>query len=134
MSEFFPHVAIILYRIWPNRHKFLSRVFLLSCITTATGTICETIVTMWLFGSLWNRWQLAFKVATPLLHIAFSAAQLHGSMVFWKMYRKYRRLLLEEEAGAGSFKEENIGIALHVPSESSGPINSRNVAVLDSRP
>lgn len=95
ISEFFPHVAIILYRIFPERHRFLSRVFLLSCLTTATGTLCETIVTMWLFGSLWNRWRLAFKVVTPLLHIAFSAAQIHGSLVFWRMYQRQQRYIRE---------------------------------------
>ncbi|KAJ5115274.1 hypothetical protein NUU61_001033 [Penicillium alfredii] len=96
VSEFCPHIAIILYRVFPQRHLFLSRLFLLSCITTATGTFCETIVTMWLFGSLWNRWEIAFKVATPLLHIAFSAAQIHGSLVFWRMYRRQQRFLAEE--------------------------------------
>lgn len=69
--------------------------FLLSCITTATGTTCETIVTMWLFGSLWDRWELSFKIATPLLHVAFSAAQIHGSVVFWRMYKRQRRLIKE---------------------------------------
>ncbi|KAJ6115989.1 hypothetical protein N7523_006406 [Penicillium sp. IBT 18751x] len=97
ISEFFPHIAIILYRVYPNRHYFLARVFLLSCITTATGTLCETIVTMWLFGSLWSRWEIAFKVATPLLHIAFSAAQIHGSLVFWRMYKRQLRFIKEEE-------------------------------------
>ncbi|KAJ5390855.1 uncharacterized protein N7496_001923 [Penicillium cataractarum] len=123
VSEFFPHVAIVLYRIWPNRHKFLSTVFLLSCFTTAAGTTCETIVTMWLFGTLWNQWQIAFKVATPLLHIAFSAAQIHGSMVFWRMYKKQRKLLREEEERADSFKEGNIGIALQSSAESMFPEN-----------
>jgi hypothetical protein len=97
ISEFFPHVAIILYRVFPERHRFLSRVFLLSCFTTATGTLCETIVTMWLFGSLWGRWRLAFKVVTPLLHAAFSAAQIHGSLVFWRMHRRQQRFLKEVE-------------------------------------
>ncbi|CAG7920423.1 unnamed protein product [Penicillium olsonii] len=96
VSEFFPHVAIILYRIFPERHRFLSRVFLLCCFTTATGTLCETILTMWLFGSLWSKWRLAFKVVTPLLHIAFSAAQIHGSVVFWRMHRLQERYLDED--------------------------------------
>ncbi|KAJ5267613.1 hypothetical protein N7478_010421 [Penicillium angulare] len=97
ISEFFPHIAIILYRVYPDRHSFLKRIFLLSCITTASGTLCETIVTMWLFGSLWSRWQIAFKVVTPLLHIAFSAAQIHGSMVFWRMYKRQQKYLEEVE-------------------------------------
>ncbi|KAJ5925593.1 hypothetical protein N7454_008232 [Penicillium verhagenii] len=97
IAEFFPHVAIILYRIYPHRHHFLSRVFLFSAITTACGTLFETIVTMWLFGSLWDRWQIAFKVVTPILHVAFSIAQMHGSMVFWRMYKKQKQILREEQ-------------------------------------
>ncbi|KAI9926572.1 hypothetical protein ASPWEDRAFT_32022 [Aspergillus wentii DTO 134E9] len=104
ISEFFPHVAIVLYRVFPTRHRFLARVFILSCITTATGTLCETIVTMWLFGSLWNKWEIAFKVATPLLHIAFSAAQIHGSLVFWRMYRRQQRYMKEGILDAESAK------------------------------
>ncbi|KAK1148078.1 hypothetical protein N8T08_010713 [Aspergillus melleus] len=96
ISEFFPHVAIILYRVYPHRHRFLSRVFLYSCLTTAFGTFCETVVTMFLFGCLWDRWQIAFKVATPLLHTAFSAAQIHGSIVFWRMYKRQQAFLNEE--------------------------------------
>lgn len=56
----------------------------------------ETIVTMYLFGSLWSKWQLAFKIATPLLHLAFSAAQVHGSMIFWRMYKRQKRYLAEK--------------------------------------
>ncbi|KAJ5541659.1 hypothetical protein N7494_006735 [Penicillium frequentans] len=99
IAEFFPHVAIILYRVYPDRHHFLSRVFLVSCITTVIGTTGETIVTMWLFGSLWERWQIAFKVVTPMLHVAFSIAQIHGSMVFWRMYKRQQRFVREEEEG-----------------------------------
>jgi hypothetical protein len=78
---------------------------------------------MWLFGSLWNRWQIAFKVATPLLHLAFSAAQIHGSMVFWRMYKKQQRLLQKEISQADSFKEENIGIELQSSAESMPPVD-----------
>lgn len=93
-------MAIILYRVFPKRHHFLSNVFLVSCFTTATGTFLETLVTMWLFGSLWKRWRLAFKVITPILHVAFSAAQIHGSYVFWQMYRRQRSLIGEANTEA----------------------------------
>lgn len=52
---------------------------------------------MTMFGLLWQRWEIAFKVVTPLLHIAFSAAQIHGSLVFWRMYRKHSLFLLAEK-------------------------------------
>ncbi|KAJ5787069.1 hypothetical protein N7457_002059 [Penicillium paradoxum] len=101
ISEFFPHVAIILYRVFPKRHRFLSKVFFFSCLTTATGTLLETMVTMWLFGSLWEHWRLAFKVVTPMLHVAFSAAQIHGSLVFWRMYRRQQGFLNDADTEAG---------------------------------
>ncbi|KAJ5171274.1 uncharacterized protein N7500_004057, partial [Penicillium coprophilum] len=98
--ELFPHVAIVLYRIFPNSHHFLSNVFLFSCFSTALGTAAETVVTMWLFASTWARWRLAFKIVTPILHVAFSAAQIHGSLVFWRMYRRQKRLQRETDAEA----------------------------------
>lgn len=52
---------------------------------------------MYLFGSLWDRWQIAFKIVTPLLHIAFSAAQLHGTWIFFKMWKKENQLLRQEK-------------------------------------
>ncbi|KAJ5887555.1 hypothetical protein N7495_007596 [Penicillium taxi] len=120
VSEFFPHVAIILYRVYPSRHEFLSRVFLLSCAITATGTFCETLVTMWLFGSLWDRWQLAFKITTPLLHIAFSAAQIHGSLVFWRMYRKQ----LQRREGNGFLDLEESSQSSRIPKSETPQIPS----------
>ncbi|RFU30948.1 hypothetical protein B7463_g5399, partial [Scytalidium lignicola] len=107
VSEFLPHVAIILYRVYHNNHDFLRRIFLVSCITTASGTTFETIVTMYLFGSLWQKWQIAFKIATPLLHLAFSAAQIHGSIVFWRMYKRQSRLLAEETGADGERGEHS---------------------------
>jgi hypothetical protein len=95
ISEFLPHLAIILYRVFPNSHMFLCKLFRTACLTTLVGTIFETIVTMYLFGQLWHRWAIAFKIATPMLHIAFSAAQLHGTHIFYRMWRKQERILRE---------------------------------------
>ena len=100
VAELFPHVAIVLYRIYPTSHTFLAKVFGLACFLTLMGTLWETIVTMYLFGSLWDRWIIAFKIVTPLLHMAFSAAQLHGSWIFYKMWRKERRLIYQEKAAS----------------------------------
>ncbi|KAJ5825001.1 hypothetical protein N7447_007341 [Penicillium robsamsonii] len=109
--ELFPHLAIVLYRIFPDRHHFLSNLFLFSCFSTALGTAAETVVTMWLFASTWDRWRLAFKVVTPILHVAFSAAQIHGSLVFWRMYRRQKRFQMEADAEArdSNIKGENEG-------------------------
>jgi len=98
---------MILYRVYPDSHHFLSRLFMIACFTTFGGTIFETIVTMYLFGSLWDQWQIAFKVATPILHCAFCAAQLHGSRIFFLQWRKQARFVREARGlEAGGKKEE----------------------------
>jgi hypothetical protein len=112
VSEFLPHVAIILYRVYPTYHRFLRKLFRFATITTLTGTTAETILTMYLFGSLWHRWTIAFKITTPMLHVLFMCAQLWGSWCFYKMYKRQERLIVREEgiidnveAGAEKTKE-----------------------------
>jgi len=111
VCELLPHIAIVLYRIYPTRHLFLSRLFLFACISTAFGTLCETIVIFYLFGSLWSQWQVAFKIVTPVLHCAFSATQLHGSRIFFFMWKKQKRLMaeLDKEAVEGEGKDVEEG-------------------------
>ena len=53
---------------------------------------------MYLFGSLWSHWTLAFKIATPMLHLLFASAQLWGSWCFYKLYKK-QELLIEMNEG-----------------------------------
>ncbi|EPE25459.1 hypothetical protein GLAREA_01371 [Glarea lozoyensis ATCC 20868] len=101
ISESLPHLSIILYRVYPTHHKFLAKLFCISAITTFIGTIAETILTMYLFGSLWDRWTLAFKVVTPILHVLFASCQLWGTWNFYRMMKRQQRFLLEEREGEG---------------------------------
>ncbi|KAB8293842.1 hypothetical protein EYC80_009323 [Monilinia laxa] len=107
ISEFLPHLTIILYRVYPHSHAFLRKIFRIAAITTFMGTMAETVLTMFLFGSLWERWTLAFKVSTPMLHVVFMAAQLWGTWNFVGLYRRQGVLLREyekrkdEEGGRG---------------------------------
>jgi len=112
ISEFLPHLAIILYRVFPENHSFLSRLFQIAFVSTLFGTISETVVVMYLFGQLWDRWTLPFKIVTPVLHVAFSAAQLHGSHIFYKMWRKQERILRdsrESKPDGGGEPERALG-------------------------
>ncbi|KAJ7648283.1 hypothetical protein DFH06DRAFT_1209872 [Mycena polygramma] len=93
ISEFLPHLTIILYRVYPDSHHFLAALFRAACITTLIGTTAETVVVMYLFGQLWSRWTLAFKITTPVLHVAFSAAQFHGTRIFYRLWQKQKRLI-----------------------------------------
>lgn len=99
VCESLPHLSIILYRIYPSSHRFLQKLFSISCLVTFLGTLFETAVVLYVFGSLWSRWITAFKVVTPLLHVAFSATQLHGSLIFYRMAKRQRRLIKEMETG-----------------------------------
>lgn len=92
VSEILPHLSIILYRIWPDSHQFLAKLFKIATYVTFSSTIIETIVIMWLFGVLWNRWTIAFKVVTPLLHTLFAVAQLWGTWNFYGLWKKQERL------------------------------------------
>lgn len=66
---------------------------------------------MWLFGGLWNRWTLAFRIATPILHVVFTMAQLWGAIVMWRMWKQQSRLLAEEnENGKPTINQEEADI------------------------
>ena len=97
IAEFWPHIAIILYRVYPNDHDFLRKVFLSAGIITFVGTIFETIVVMWLWGTLWDRWTLPFRIVTPILHVVFSAAQIWGAWNFYKMWMRQKVLLQQNK-------------------------------------
>jgi hypothetical protein len=80
-----------------NNHAFLCNVFLGTSLITLMGTTAETIMIMVLFGESWSRWELSFKIVTPILHIIFTMAQLHGSRILFQMYRKQQKKLLAED-------------------------------------
>ncbi|KAF9014734.1 hypothetical protein BDZ89DRAFT_440373 [Hymenopellis radicata] len=54
ISEFLPHLTIILYRVYPDSHRFLKTIFRAACLVTFFGTVAETVVVMYLFGQLWS--------------------------------------------------------------------------------
>jgi hypothetical protein len=72
-------------------------VFLATSIITVLGTTAETIMIMVLFGESWDKWELSFKIVTPILHIIFTMAQLHGSRILFQMYLKQKKLLAAED-------------------------------------
>jgi hypothetical protein len=94
IAELWPHFALILYRVYPDRHYFLAWVFRATVACEVVGTTLETALVMWFFGALWHKWTLPFKIVTPSLHLLFTTAQLWGAWVFWQIaqreYRKYR--------------------------------------------
>jgi hypothetical protein len=125
VSEFLPHVSIILYRVYPNSHHFLKSLFKTAMITTLTGTTAETILTMWLFGSLWHRWTIAFKVTTPMLHLLFMSCQLWGSYNFYRMYRRQQSIIDKKEGQVNDVEQQSCQMEL----EEAGVTVSSTLAV-----
>ena len=97
---------MIIYRINPTNKLLLSRIFYLTTFLELFGTTVETGIVMWLFGTLWKTWALSLKVATPLLHILFSAAQLWGAFIFYKMARQMRSEHVEAAGDANASSKE----------------------------
>ncbi|KAJ7716008.1 hypothetical protein DFH07DRAFT_974023 [Mycena maculata] len=107
ICEMLPHITIIAYRVYPDSHQFLATIFRAACFTTFSGTIAETMVTMYFFGQLWSRWTLPFKILTPILHLAFSAAQFHGTRIFFGLWRKQERILRDQRDTEKEMGEED---------------------------
>jgi hypothetical protein len=89
-------------------HEFLRKVFLAAMVVTSCGTVVETIVVMYFWGWAWDRWTLAFKILTPILHTVFSAAQLWGAWNFYKMWQdQKKKLLLKQVNGELGFSPDS---------------------------
>lgn len=50
---------------------------------------------------------MSFKIVTPILHCAVLAAQVHGSRIFYMMWKRQMRFL--REGGKGREREEEGG-------------------------
>ena len=88
---------MIIYRVHSTDHPLLARIFYATAILEVVGTTVETAIVMFLFGSLWEKWSLSLKIATPFLHALFSAAQNWGAWIFYKMAREQRMNNQKEE-------------------------------------
>jgi hypothetical protein len=97
LAEGWLNLSFILYRLYPESHNFLKHLFLSCCLVNVFATIAETILIMTLFGQSWEKWELSFKIVTPILHFIFTLAQLHGSKILFIMYKKQARYTAEED-------------------------------------
>lgn len=98
LSELWLNVAFILYRIYPEKHALLAYVFGSTMLLNVSGTFAETVMIFTLFGQSWSKWELEFKIITPILHILFTIAQLHCARVLFAMWMKQKRALLKESS------------------------------------
>jgi hypothetical protein len=78
----------------------------MAVITTIMETTVETILTMYLFGSLWDRCTMAFKVTTAMLHFLFMSCQFWGSYNFYKMYQRQKNLIAKNEGKEGEVEQQ----------------------------
>jgi len=98
LAELWLNVAFILYRIYPHNYNLMAYVFGSTCIISVMGTIAETVMIMTLFGQSWQKWDLSFKVVTPILHVLFTIAQLHAARILLAMWIKQKEALADEDA------------------------------------
>lgn len=87
---------MVFYRTHDSNHKFLARLFYATMWLELLGTLIETVVMMVLFSLLWKKWSLSLKIATPLLHMLFSFAQLWGAWIFRGLAKQQQRKSTEE--------------------------------------
>lgn len=78
---------MILYRVYPNRHRYLARWFLTICVVEVVSTVVETALIMWQLAELWKHLPLSFRISAIILHVVFSGAQLWCVKNFWDLYR-----------------------------------------------
>ena len=95
---------MIVYRLSDN-HSLLERLFFATATLELIGTISETVIVMVLFGSLWDKWALSLKIATPFLHVLFSAAQLWGAWIFRQLALREREKRLEAMNGGDDISD-----------------------------
>lgn len=95
-AEIFPHIAMILYRVFNKRHYFLQKIFLFCSITIFVGAICETVVVIYFYASVFSELTRSYRIVIPLLHLLFISAQFNGCHIFWRLFRKQQLLLADE--------------------------------------
>lgn len=92
VSEAIPHATLIIYRLYPKEHRRLLFWFRAAFVATIASTVLETIIILWIYIALFHRWHTALKVATPLLHVLFTAAQLWSAWCLWKLGNREKAL------------------------------------------
>lgn len=112
LAEFWPHIAIIQKRRREGEHDYLRKVFMFAGLISFGGTIVETICVMYLWGWAWDRWTLAFRVVTPILHVIFSCAQLWGAWNFYKMWKHEVELIKKGDLENGVTAADMVAVQL----------------------
>lgn len=121
VAELWPHIAMIIYRLHPGRHTLMYRLFLGTSAAEIAGTIFETVIVFWLWGTLWDQWTLPFRILTPILHALFSSAQLVGAWIFWQLARKEKALINAADVRLRLPSEEKTSGISDEPSRENSP-------------
>jgi hypothetical protein len=137
--EIFPHIAMILYRVFNQRHRFLRKIFLLCSATIFVGALCETILVIYFYASIFSELTRSYRLVIPLLHLLFTSAQFNGCHIFWRLYRKQQLLLadeqklLEHDLEAAKMKKYAASSASETSSKSSVEVENRLLVPKPSR-
>lgn len=83
-----PHVAMLMYTRDRDNTRRLKRTFLIIAVMSFAGTFFEQFAIFFLYAKHFKSWDWSIKILTPIIHVCFAAAQLHGGRVFLAMSRK----------------------------------------------
>ncbi|ORY87164.1 hypothetical protein BCR37DRAFT_146907 [Protomyces lactucae-debilis] len=83
-----PHVCMLMYTRDRGNSKKLKRSFLIIAIMSFTGTFLEQFAIFFLYAKHFKTWDWSIKILTPIIHVCFASAQIHGGRIFLSMSRK----------------------------------------------
>ncbi|EPQ51167.1 hypothetical protein GLOTRDRAFT_5816, partial [Gloeophyllum trabeum ATCC 11539] len=97
MFEMFPHLAVMLYRIYRHKPRFLCRLFLIVGLGIFTGTLSEQVAIIYFYNRIWKHLPILYKAVGPILHVCFLAAQVHGGRICIQISMKLRKEVKEAQ-------------------------------------
>jgi hypothetical protein len=95
-------LALVIHRLYPERPHLRFRVCAAASVAQVANIVIETPFVCWIFfhKAMWSKWQLDFKISTPIAQVIFIAAQAWTAKGLFQMALRYRREAMEKSAVA----------------------------------
>jgi hypothetical protein len=104
-------LALVIHRLYPDRPQLRFKVCAAAGFVQLANILVETPLVCWIFfhKAMWSKWQLDFKISTPIVQVVFIAAQAWTAKGLFEMALKCRRETIkkdEEEKNVVGFSTE----------------------------
>jgi len=95
-------LALVIHRLYPDRPQLRFRVCAAASFAQLANIVIETPFVCWIFfhKAMWSKWQLDFKISTPIAQFIFVAAQAWTAKALFQMALRYRREAMEKNVVA----------------------------------